>query len=75
MVQDGSCFLSYPSEHITKQVTIEWSETVHYFLHLLVSRMLDNKILCGFLGVEKEYVLQDKEQQEKAFYSIFPREG
>ncbi|WP_394234117.1 hypothetical protein [Niallia oryzisoli] len=62
MVQDGSCFLSYPSEHITKQVTIECSETVQSFLHLLVSRMLDYKLLFEFFGVEKEYVLQDKEQ-------------
>lgn len=57
--------------HITKQVTIDWSE--QDFLHLLVSRILENDNLCQFLCVDKEDVLKDSEKQEQVFYSVFPK--
>lgn len=58
------------ASHITKQVTIDWSE--QDFMHLLVSRILENDIMCHYLGVEKDDVLKDIEKQESVFYSIFP---
>ncbi|ASZ05989.1 hypothetical protein P9G40_07725 [Bacillus velezensis] len=59
------------ASHITKQVTIDWSE--QDFLHLLVSRILENDILCKFFNVEKDDVLKDSDKQKKIFYSIFPK--
>lgn len=58
------------ASHITKQVIIDWSE--QDLLHLLVSRILENDIMCQHLKVVKEDVLEDNMKQEEVFYTVFP---
>ena len=56
--------------HITKQVTIRWTE--QDLLHLLVSRILDNEEIINVFGLEKSRILGDIELQRNLFYKIFP---
>lgn len=56
--------------HIIKQVTISWNEDD--LRYLIMSRILQNEVVCSYLGVEKQEVLSDVRLQQRAFYSIFP---
>lgn len=57
--------------HITKQLTIKWSE--QDFLFLLVSRIVENESICNYLKVVKNDVLKDIEKQKEVFYKIYPK--
>ena len=59
------------ASHITRQITISWSD--QDFLHLLVSRILDNEILCDYCNIKKDEALKDIDKQNHVFYSIFPK--
>lgn len=58
------------ASHITKQVTIRWTE--QDLLHLLVSRAVDNDDLIKYMGISKSIVLTNTDSQREFFYNIFP---
>lgn len=56
--------------HITKHITITWSE--QDFLFLLVSRIVQNLYICNHFRINKDETLSDIERQEEIFYKIYP---
>ncbi len=58
------------ASHVTKHVTIEWSEKS--ILNLVIRRLVANDLVCKFYNVKAETVLRSDEEQEKLFYRVFP---
>jgi hypothetical protein len=57
------------ASHITRFVTLEWSEPS--LLNLIVRRILSNKHIVEELGLDRDHILQNFDEQKKLFYTVF----
>lgn len=60
------------ASHITRDVTLEWSENA--LLNLIVRRVLKNEAILKEYGIDRDAILNDAAAQEKLFYKLFPRQ-
>ena len=60
------------ANHITKALTISW--TKESILNLIIRRLLNNSAFVEQFGINVVEVLSDYENQEKLFYTYFPRQ-
>lgn len=60
------------ASHITRDLRIEWNEST--LMRLTVQRLLQSQAVRDFYDVDRERVLADKDEQEKFFYRVYPRQ-
>jgi hypothetical protein len=58
------------ASHITKELTIEWSQSS--LLNLIIRRAIDNDALCKEYEVDKNAIMDDFASQKELFYHMFP---
>ncbi len=58
------------ASHITRTLTLNWDQ--QSLLHLLVSRLTSNALICDHFGVTAAEVMADSELQRQVFYQAFP---
>lgn len=58
------------ASHVTRSLTLSWSQ--QSLLNLIVRRLLANKNICAYYGVNPLQILADAELQRSFFYRVFP---
>jgi hypothetical protein len=58
------------ASHITKDITIKWNKNT--LINVVVKRLLNNRVMCDYLDVNREKVSDDISKQEDVFYRVFP---
>ena len=58
------------ASHIIREESIEWNDEDLFYL--IISRLVDNKLLCDQIGEAKDSILKNKDLQDKLFYTVFP---
>lgn len=60
------------ASHITRELNVKWNSGT--LLQLVVQRLLQNRSICDYYGVEKEVVLANVHEQRVLFERVYPRQ-